>query len=803
MFKNYIKVSLRFLLKNRFFSIINIVGLAIGTLCCMYILLYVQDQYSYDHHHKDAKSIYRITTSIAHTGDVINMATVSPPIASAMKNDFPEIIQYTRVIPTLGIAEHLISYKENSFYEKDAVMVDSTFFDVFTYHFVKGSPLNALKEINSIILLKPVADKLFGKEDPIGKVITMDDADGKNSFKVTAVIDESAGKSQLSANMFIRINKNGYGSNMLTNNSWAGNNFTTSFVKLRADASASALEKKLPAFVNKYGADQLKSSGMTKILHLQSVLSVHTTPGYEAEGGKITSSSFLYVLILIAILIQIIACINFMNLSTARATKRAKEVGVRKVIGARKYDLVTQFLGESFLLAFIGVIIALPLLWLALPYLNQITQANIQLSFFNDPKLWLMLVGLIVVTGLAAGSYPAFYMSAFMAIKVIKGNFTNQVSAFGLRRSLVVFQFVISIVLITGIIIIYSQLNYVKNKDLGFEKDQQIILTFHTNDTRSKMYALASDLQQLSEVRSVSRTSNTFGAGEYFDWGVFLSGTNPADAIDQQNLYSDENFVKTMGLKIISGRNFIQNDSGKVMINEALAKRLRLDPAKATGTQLFTDGSRKYEIAGVMKDFNYKSLHDNIYPFMVIYAPKANEVNNLVINTNTKNYASFLSKVEAVWHKNLPQTPFDYTFMNDRMQKAYETDIVLSQIINSFTIIAILISCLGLFGLAAFSAEQRNKEIGIRKVLGASVTGIVQLLSKDFLKLVIISFIIASPIAWWAMNKWLQVFVYRIPISWWMFAMSGLIALLIAVVTVSFQAIKAALANPVKSLKSE
>jgi putative ABC transport system permease protein len=803
MFKNYLKVSVRFLLKNRFFSVINIVGLAVGTLCCMYILLYVQDQYSYDHHHKDAKDIYRITTSTARTGDVTNMATASPPIAPAMKNDFPEIVQYTRVIPTLGITEHLISYKENSFYEKDAYMIDSTFFDVFTYHFVKGSPLNALKEVNSIVLLKPVADKLFGTEDPIGKVITMDDADGKNSFKVTGVVDESAGKSQLLANLFIRINKNGYGGGMLINNSWAGNNFTLSFVKLRADASVSALEKKLPAFISKYGADQLKSYGMTKILHLQSVLTIHTTPGYDAEGGKITSSSFLYVLILIAVLIQIIACINFMNLSTARASKRAKEVGVRKVIGARKHDLITQFLGESFLLSFIGVVIALPLLWVALPYLNQITQANIQLSFFSDRRLWLMLIGLVLITGLAAGSYPAFYMSAFKAVKVIKGNFTNQVSVFGLRRSLVVFQFVISIVLITGIIIIYSQLNYIKNRDLGFTKDQQIVLTFHTNDTQKKMNGLASDLQHLLEVVSVSRTSNTFGAGSYFDWGVFLPGGNGVDAIDQQNLYSDENFVKTMGIKIISGRNLMQNDSGKVMINETLAKRLGLNPLKAMGKLLLTDDSHKYEIAGVMKDFNYKSLHDNIDPFMVIYAPKANEVNNLIVNTNAKNYASFLNKVEAVWHKNLPQTPFDYTFMNDRMQKAYENDIVLSKIINSFTLIAILISCLGLFGLTAFSAEQRSKEIGIRKVLGASVSGIVQLLSKDFLKLVAISFVIASPIAWWVMNKWLQAFVYRVTITWWMFALSGIAALFIALATISFQAFKAALANPIKSLKSE
>ncbi|MES2111998.1 MAG: ABC transporter permease [Bacteroidota bacterium] len=804
MFRNYLKVSLRFLLKNRFFSLINIAGLATGTLCCLYILFYVMNQYSYDKHHRDSKNIYRVTTSLGHTGDIAkNMATASPPIAPALKNDFPEVVQYTRVVPTLGIKEHLISYKESAFYEREAIMVDSTFFKMFTYHFTNGSPENALTETSSIVLKKTVADKLFGTTDPIGKIITMDDGDGKNIFKVTGVVDESAGKSQILANMFIRLNKNGYGAGILANNSWAGNNFTNTFVKLRPDANVNALEKKLPAFLNKYGADQLKSSGMNKTLHLQPLTSIHTTSGYEAEGGKIVSSSFLWLLILIAILIQVIACINFMNLSTARASKRAKEVGVRKVIGAGKYDLVTQFLGESFLLSFIGIVIALPLLIIALPYLNQITQADIRLSLFNDYRLWLALGGLTIVTGLAAGSYPAFYMSAFMAIKVIKGNFTSHISTQVLRRSLVVFQFVISIVLITGVIVIYSQLNYIKNQDLGFTKDQQIILTFHTDDTRKKMEALATDLQQLAEVRSISRASNTFGAGSYYDWGVYLSGMNPADAVDQQNLFTDERFVKAMGIKMIGGRALMQGDSGKVLINESLARRLRLDPGKAMGTMLFSEGDRKFQVAGVVKDFNYKSLHDVIAPFMIVYAPKAGEVNNLIINTNTKNYSSFLASVGQVWHKVLPQTPFDYTFMNDRMQSAYENDMVLSRIINSFTMVAILISCLGLFGLSAFSAEQRNKEIGIRKVLGASVSGIVGLLSKDFMRLVVIAFLIAAPVAWWAMHQWLQGFVYKVSLSWWMFLSAAAAAILIALLTISFQAIKAAIANPVRSLRSE
>src|SRR6202012_6068920 len=397
------------------------------------------------------------------------------------------------------------------------------------------------------------------------------------------VVDESLGKSHIKANIFMTMRSGGMGEYTANNNVWSGNNFTDSYVKLRADANAAAFEKKLPAFLNKYGADEMKRVGMTKQLHLQPFKELHTTTGYENEISKTVSPSFLYILLLITVLIQAIACINFMNLSTARASKRAKEVGIRKVVGAGTSDFVKQFLGESFLLALIGVVIALPLLYFALPYLNQVTQTDIKLFFFKDYRLWLILVSLILITGLAAGSYPAFYLSAFKAIKVIKGNFTSHISAAGIRRSLVVFQFVISIVLITGIIIVYSQLNYIKNKDLGFDKDQKLIFSFHTDETKGKMRAFANDLGQLSEVKSLSMADNYPGAEHYHDWGVYTPGMNPVDAVGESNLSSDENFVQTMGIKIISGRDLRAGDSSKVLINETLAKRLGLNLQKAVG----------------------------------------------------------------------------------------------------------------------------------------------------------------------------------------------------------------------------
>jgi putative ABC transport system permease protein len=809
MFKSYLKTAFRFLLKNKTFSFINIFGLAAGTLCCLYILLYVQDQYSYDKQHKSADNIYRVTTRLVLTGDKHTMASSSPPVAPALKSNFPEVENFTRAAKTemLGSKEHLLRYREKSFYETGAFYVDSTFFDVLTYHFVEGDAKHALDDPYDVVLLKPTAEKLFGDESAVGKMININDQWGKHDFKVTGVIDQSAGKSHLEGSLFINIKSNSTGLGIATDGEWAGNNFLYSYVKLRPGTDVVSFEKKFPAFLNKYAGEKMRQIGMQKELHLEPVKAIHTTAGYDIEPSKTADPSFLLILVLIAVLIQVIACINFMNLSTARASKRAKEVGVRKVIGAGKYDLVKQFLGESFLLAFIGVIVALPLLWAVLPLLNDITSANIRLTFFTDYRLWLMLAGLVAVTGLVAGSYPAFYLSAFEAIKVIKGNFSSRISATGIRRFLVVFQFVLSIVLITGIIVIYSQLNFIKNKDLGFDQNQKLVLSFYTSDTQNRMPALAADLKELSGVKAVTSADNYLGQFVMHDHGVYPAGGDQSTAVDAQNIACDEYFVKASGIKLLSGRDFIKGDSNKVLINETLAKRANLNPQTAPGARLYSkfgNGPLTFvTVVGVMKDFNYNSLHDDVKPFMLVYDANAGDLATMVVSANTSDYKDLLGKMGAIWHKNLPDVPFEYSFLDAEIQKQYDTEIVLSQIINSFTLIAILISCLGLFGLAAFSAEQRSKEIGIRKVLGSSVSGIVGLLSKDFLILVGISFAIAIPIAGLGMNKWLQAFAYRVTLSWWMFALAGLIAVAIALVTVSSQAIKAALLNPVKSLKSE
>lgn len=807
MLQSYFLTAWRGLLKNRTFSFINIFGLTLGTLCCLYILLYVFDQYSYDRHHADVRDIYRVICryKIKTKGTTEDAATTAAQAAPMMKQDLADVVQFTRVVPFPGIDRHLLHYGDKTLYEKDAVYADSTFFDIFSYHFISGNARNALREPFSAVLLKSTADKLFGKEDPIGKTFVMENsADSTASYTVKGVVDEGLGKSHLHANIFIAMNSGNIGSYMMRNTSWTSNTFGSSYVKLRPGADPRALEKKLPVLVDHYAGEQFRRSSLEMQLKLQPLTDIHTTPGLIGiQLDKAVDPSFLRVLLLVAALIQIIACINFMNLSTARASRRAKEVGVRKVIGAGRMDLVKQFLGESFLITLISVAIAIPLLMMALPLFNQITHASVSISSL-DTGMTLGLCGLVFLTALIAGSYPAFYLSAFKAIRVIKGNLTSHISASGIRRGLVVFQFVLSTVLISGIVVIYSQLNYIKSKDLGFEKDQKLTLSFYTQDAMAGVPALMNDLWMLPDVKAVSNASRHLGSPLYFRNAFFLRGQQEADQKGADYIISDQFFVRANGIKLVSGRDFWATDSSKILINESYARQMGLDPLHAAGTILYDNQQRQAEIVGVMKDFNYGSLHENIQGFALWKrGPHDSPWSTLTVNTHTADYKELLSKIAAIWHKDVPGAPFSYAFLDEMVQQRYETEIAMTHIIDSFTIMAIIISSLGLFGLAAFSAEQRSKEISIRKVLGAGVGGIVRLLSKDFIRLVLVAFVIAIPIAWWMMNKWLESFAYRTTIHWWMFCIAGVISVLIATVTVSFQAVRAAMANPVRSLRSE
>jgi putative ABC transport system permease protein len=806
MLRSYWKTAVRYLLRNKGFSFINIAGLAMGTVCCLYILLYVRMQYSYDRHEAHARDLYQVVSIFKLAGDRHRMATSSPPVAEAMKHDFPEIEQYTRAFnPSIfGADEQMLKYKERSFYENSALFVDSTFFDLFTHRFVEGDPARALMEPYSVVLSKATAEKLFGAEDPLGKTILINNKAGEEHLRVTGVV-ESLGKSNLDANVFVTLNSGLIGRIIRGINNWAGGNMMYSYVRLRPGADAQAFSAKLAPFLATHGEQQLKAIGMEKQLQLLPISAVHTTPGLEVEWSRSVSPSFLAILSLIAVLIQVIACINFMNLMTARAFRRAKEVGVRKVIGAGRGSLIRQFLGESLLLSLSAIVLALPLLWLLLPFFNGLTRADISLGELSNYQFWVALLGLTIGTGLLSGSYPAFYLSAFQAIRVMKGNFRNRMSAIGLRRVLVVFQFTLSIVLIAGIVIIYSQLNYIKNRDLGYDKSQKLIFNVYTDGVKIRDFTAG--VRLLPGVQAVTVSSSQLGKKIMQDYNLFLAGGTMANSPDAQVITTDQYFARAAGIKLISGRDFGDNDSGKVLINETLARRLRLDPAKAPGVKLYSQYDNNpmsvFEIAGVMKDINIGSLHEPVQPFMLFCNPHSSSLCTIMVSCTSANYRSLLASMEPAWRRAAPGIPFEFSFLDQDVQRQYETEIILGNIINCFAIMAVVISCLGLFGLTAFSAEQRSKEIGIRKVLGASVAGITGLLSMDFLKLVGIAFLIATPLAWWCMHRWLETFAYRIGISWWMFGVAGGIALLIALVTVSFHSIRAAVANPVRSLRSE
>jgi len=814
MLQNYLRTAIRFLARNRTFSAINILGLAAGTLCCLYIVLYVTDQFSYDKHQDHPNDIYRIAgRGTISGGPEFLTGYCPPPVAPTLKKDLSEVQQFTRVLETegFGAKQHLLRYKDKYFYETSAAYADSTFFDIFRYHFVAGGR-KALFAPYTVVLLQPVAQRLFGSEDPIGRSISIDNAFGKHDFTVTGVIDESLGKSHFHANLLMSMNSGPMGAFIRSANTWAANSMTLSYVRLTPGTDPEAVRRQLPAFMEKYGGDQLRKMGMKKDLILQPVRAIHTTAGYSHDQHSV-SSGFLWLLLLIAGLIQLIACINFMNLSTARGARRAKEVGVRKVIGAGRSDLVRQFLGESLLLCLLAVAIALPLLLVALPWLNRITASDIQPALLLDYRVALLLLGLVLITGLVAGSYPAFYLSAFRAIRVIKGNFTSQVSAAGIRRGLVVFQFVLSITLISGIIVIYSQLNYIKRKDLGFDQDQRLVFTFFTDEARQQVPAFAADLRHLAGIKEVSMANNHLGWSVPNSWVYYISGQSGATGQEVKQIYTDEHFAAVNGIRIIAGRNFRPTDSSRVLLNETAVRRLGLTMHNAVGARIFPqqdpgDKPEWLEVAGVIKDFNFSSLHEDVGCFMLRFADPAVRQNvdirsDLTVSAATGDYHRLLGQIQGLWGQHFSGVPFGYTFMDDIVQQQYANEQVLSRIINSFTGMAIAISCLGLFGLAAFSAEQRKKEIAIRKVLGASVGGLASLLSQDFLRLVAIALVIAIPIAWWAMHQWLKGFAYRVALSWWMFALSGVLAVLIALITVSFQAIRAAVANPVRSLRSE
>ena len=812
MIKNYFKIAWRNLSRNKAFSFINIFGLAIGLATCLLIMLYIFDESSYDKQHKNADSIFRIASVSSLKGKAETWAAAAAPLAGAITTELPEVEQATRLMTFPDIETMLLKYNNNTvqkaFFENKGYYVDSTFFQLFTYDFIYGNAGTALSGTNSLVISEQLSEKFFGRENPVGKAILVNTPFGEFNYTVKGVFNSSNHKSHIPASYFLSMHNNDMWNWVQRQTSYANNNVFFTYVKLRQGVNANAFEKKLNLFFQRHAGNDMKAAGFSKSLFMQPLKDIYlrSSIGNEiAPNGNIT---YLYILGCIGTFILIIACINFMNLSTARSQRRAKEVGVRKVMGAEKASLIRQFLGESLLMCLISLTVALIMTSVFLPLFNSLTQKNMRP--FDNPGIIYWITGLALLTGLFAGLYPAFYLSAFKPVSVLKGKIVNSFSAATIRRGLVVFQFTISICLVLGAIVIWQQLDLLKNQQLGFNKEQKLILPLVKGYKNSeKDYTpLKNELLKMAGIAAVTSGSAYPGVTNLNDMLFYADGKTVNEAVDVHLAAVNNEYIETLGFKLVSGRAFSKDftaDSAGIILNEEAVKELGYAAESAPGKKIQFDfgGMHSLQIVGVVKNFNFESLHNDIKPFGFTTGIFGSKYAFVIAAVKTNNYAQLLKETEKTWATLYPGVPFVYSFLDQDFQLNYEKEQHSSGVITCFTFIAIMIACLGLFGLSAFSAEQRIKEIGVRKVLGASVTDVMALLSGDFVKLVMIAIVIASPLAWYCMHKWLQQFAYRVQISWWMFAIAGLLALFIALVTVSFQAIKAAVANPVKSLRTE
>ena len=818
MIKSYLKVAWRNLMKSKIFSSINIIGLSVGLTCCMLITVYLCNEVSYDKYHKNINQLYQLATTFVKDGKEDKTPNTPAPMAAAMKQEFPEIEGTARIMPLFAEDKTLLQFKGNnatpkSFYETNGLMADASFFKLFTYNFIEGNPNTALQDPNTIVLSEAIARKLFGDEPALNKIVHVNsNTNGEFDFKVTGVFRPIDKPSQINAPFFISVPGGQIEQFMNQQTDMVSNNMFNTFFLLRPGTDPTRLETKFPSFVDKYMAADLKAAGFYKKQFLIPVKDLHLYSGMSNDmtSGNKASKTYLYILASIALFTLLIACINFMNLSTARSSKRSAEVGIRKVLGAQRGSLVWQFLGESILMSLVAFVIAYCATKLLLPAFSRISGRTLSLGLSEQ---WFIIAGffiLSIVTGLLAGSYPAIYLSSFRPVKVLKGRFSNSLSAIVLRKGLVIFQFIISVVLIIASVVIMNQMKYLRSTDLGFAKDQQIVIPLRSTTAKNIYVSLENNIRADLRVQNVGASLYYPGIVNPSDMLLYREGKTMNDGKDVHTNWVDESFLQTLDIKPVAGRIFSKDFPGdtnsRMVVNETTIKELGFaSPQKAIGGKVYLDfrgQSYNWTIIGVVKDFHFRDLHVRIEP----YAFQLNNhpsYNYLIVHSKTADVSPLLKSINSTWHKLNPNEPFEYSFMDEDFQKNYEAENRLSAIVSYFTVIAILISCLGLFGLATFSAEQRIKEIGVRKVLGASVSGIVALLSKDFLKLVAVSIVIASPIAWWVMNKWLMDFAYRKNISWTVFVITTTVALLIALFTISFQAIRAAIANPVKALRTE
>jgi putative ABC transport system permease protein len=811
MIKNYLRSTWRNIARHKFISFINIFGLTTGLTCCLLILAYIINEVSYDKFNANADRTYRVTR-IFYSGpnvESLHLSSIAPPFGPLLQTAFPDIQKMTRVLPS-GVT--VLHYKDKLFNEKNAFFADENFFDVFSLNVLRGDKRTALNDSYNIMLTEEIAKKYFGDQDPINKTILLDNT--KHEFKVTGIFKPFPSNSHMHPDILMSFNTLKdtaiYGEKQLETN--FGNNSFYTYLLLPKNYNAEMISRQLTAFLDKYVHMQgtppnLKTSQVTK-LTMQKLTDIHLRSHLDDEIEENGSISRVYIFSVIALFILLIACINYMNLSTARSTLRAKEIGIRKVIGAQRKEIIRQFLSESILITWIAMVFTLTLSWLLLPYINSLSGLDLAFSSLFKWKIISVILLLPFIIGLISGIYPAMFMSSFIPVKVLKGVLKVGSGGISFRKILVVLQFSISIILIVATTVVFQQLRYIQQKSLGFNKNHIINMAYNGSLTK-QFESFRQELLKNPAVKEVGRSSRIPSGRLLDDQGaqVMQGGTMAPIKIDLKYITADYGFIPTYGMQMAAGRNFSRDyitDTANYVINETAVQQLAWKtPQNAIGKDM-SYGGVKGKVIGVVHDFHFESLHQKIIPLLFLLpAPKSGYYGNVSVKIDGNNISSAIGTIEDTWHKYLPNVPFDYTFLDEKFQKLYNSEQQQGGLFTIFSCLAIFIACLGLFGLSAFTISQRVKEIGVRKVLGASVSQIVVELSKDFLKLVLIAAVVALPVAGLLMHNWLLDFASRINLSWWVFLMAGIIALIIAFVTISFQSIKAAIANPVKSLRSE
>ncbi len=773
MLKNYLKIALRVIKKHKGYSFINITGLAVGMACCVLILLWVQDELSYDTFHKNYREIYRTALNVEG-----QWYSSSPwALAPILKSEYPEVIAATRYrYNTL-----LVTYGDRSHNEQVA-FVDPDFFEIFTFPIIQGDSTNPFPTLYSVVITERTASKYFGREDPIGKAVTIND---RIKFSITGVIENVPSNSSLEFDIIapVRI----FGEETL--NSWALE--SGSFLLLQKNASPDDLGEKIAGIT----MERDKRVNQTVTTYIRPLSRMHL---YSLAGGG--NIIYIYIFSTIALFILLIACINFMNLATARGSTRAKEVGMRKVVGAQRNHVIKQFFGESLLLSFIALIFAIGVVFLFLPGFNNLAQKDLRLDIGSNLPILLGLIGITLFTGMISGSYPAFFLSAFHPVKVIKGSYSGKSAKPLLRKSLVVVQFSIAIVLIIGTLIMVRQLDYIRSKELGFNRQQVISLPMNPG-LRATYESFKNELLQHSSVISVtSASSRPTQVGNINP--VFWEGRGPEQYETMNFIVCDYDYIKTFEMEIVQGRDFSRDfptDLQNYIVNEEAVKFMGLEDPVG---KLFSIWENRGQIIGVVKDFHSRSLHNEIVPVCITLNQEWPPF-YVFVRLKPENISQALNEVEGSWKKFSPHFPFAYQFLDEVFEEQYRTDQRTGAIFRYFAILAVFISCLGIFGLASFTAEQRTKEIGIRKVLGASISGIISLVSKEFILLLILANAIAWPAAYFLTQRLLDNYAYRTNMTVWIFIFAGALAIAIALFTVSFQALKAARTDPAKALRYE